>query len=235
LATWWIVIGVPAALALIALAVIWALRRADLSDRRRDALLDLAERLGLRFYGDIGPEAVRQFPPSALFEEGSLGYIDNLMAEPRRPPRLILFDYRFNALDPLSGTPWGMEDLYMVAMLQLGEDAPRASLRLFHSGTLGAPVQAGRTQSIAFASDPTFERDFAVAGPDLPRTRELLTEPVRTALREWDMRGPRPVVELMPGWLVVYDETYQADPQVGERANALVAYGMRLVEALSTR
>jgi hypothetical protein len=86
---------------------------------------------------------------------------------------------------------------------------------------------------LRFEGDPTFGKDFLVAGGPRGDVLRMLTGDVRKAIESWTLRGPQPVVEVLAGWAMVYVESEAGDRRLAQKATALVSYASRIARALS--
>jgi hypothetical protein len=202
-----------------------------MAKERATRLREVAERLGLRYYGAVGQEALTFLPACSLFDKGETKKVANLIGEKRIPPGLAVFDYEFASLRSMEGAWTGdIEDrgvLYLVAMARL-PDAPRevsvTPARIYQEDWFGGPTGVKGLYRLQTESDLDFGRRFVIAGEPREEVCAMLTEAVREAIKEWTMRGPKPVVEITPGWIVVYVESEPGDRQVGDRAAYLLDY-----------
>ncbi|MHC4593193.1 MAG: hypothetical protein ACYS8L_10945 [Planctomycetota bacterium] len=204
-----------------------------LKERSR-RLYGMAEGLGLRYYGAVGQEGLAFLPACSLFGKGEVRKVANLIGEKRIPPRLAMFDYEFRTLRGMDGAWSGdIEEgvLYLVAMARL-PDAPQEVLvtraRVYQEDWFGGPTGVKDLYRLQTKEDPDFGRRFVIAGEPREEVCAMLTRAVRDAIKAWTVRGPKPVVEIVPGWVVVYMESEPGDRQVAHRAAYLLDYTSRI-------
>jgi hypothetical protein len=232
---WWILIGVPLVLAVCLAAVFLAFSDPRAVRERRRRMMRLAERLGLRYFGSFGEGRFRFLPACALFERGEERAVSNVMGEPRTPPRLVLFDYGFMfAQGGRRGAARevGMNALYLVAMAGLPDGAAPTSAAVYQTDWFGGPIGVVGLYRVEPEGDEEFARDFFVSGEPRRAVEAMLNGPVREVLKSWQGRGPRPAVEILPRWIVVYVESDPRDRRVADRAAALLKHATAVAAAL---
>jgi hypothetical protein len=226
-----------AVLAAVALAVILSSFKQPrkTAKERGTRLREVAERLGLRYYGAVGQEALAFLPACSLFDKGEIKKVANLIGEKRIPPRLAMFDYEFASLRGMDGAWTGdIEDrgvLYLVVMARLPDapqEVPVTPARVYQEDWFGGPTGVKGLYRLQTKSDLDFGRRFVIAGEPREEVCAMLTKAVRDAIKEWAVRGPKPVVEIVPGWVVVYMESEPGDRQVAHRAAYLLDYSSRI-------
>jgi hypothetical protein len=232
----YVIIVIPAGLAVI-VAVVFALlkRPAKVLEHRRQRMLELAGELGLRYYGTMDALALSLLPSSSLFEKDVPRSVDNLIAENRNPPRALLFDYG-QADAPAQAADlrneYEEQMLYLVAMVRLPDTARAVSARLHRKDWFGGPVNVKGLYALQFEGDRAFGESFLIAGEPRDAISRMLVKPVRQAIMSWSSRGPQPVVELMPEWVMAYVESEAGDRQAAQKATALLSYASGVVKAL---
>jgi hypothetical protein len=203
--------------------------------RRQAELRRLASRLGLRYYGTTDPAIVELLPAFSLLQGGYARQVSNLIAEPRRPPRLLLFDHHATYAQ-LSRDPRPSEyddaSLHLVAMAALADGAEVTPARVYRRDWFGGPVGVSDLYRLQFPGDPAFGSYYLFAGEPREGVRRMFTAPVRDALANWSRTGPKPVVEIVAGWAIVSVETVVGDKDVAERAAALLNYTTGISAAL---
>ncbi|MCK4374842.1 MAG: hypothetical protein KAX19_05910 [Candidatus Brocadiae bacterium] len=233
----WVTIVIPAVLAVLMGAIFSLLkRRSRAIAQRREQMHALAESLGLRYYGRAGADALSFLPRFSLLERGYEKTLSSLMAEDRQPPRLLLFDYEFLHSARLSGGRHSDLDfpvLYLVAMAALPDTAQVTAARIYREDWFGGPVGVAGTYRLDAGGPSRFSRDCLVAGEPREAVRRMLTEPVQEAIVNWSPRGPRPVVEIAPGWVVAHVESDPGDREVARRASGLLKYASAIAGRLA--
>ncbi|MHC4788230.1 MAG: hypothetical protein ACYS8K_03375 [Planctomycetota bacterium] len=233
--SFWMVLVIPGML-VVALGVVFAIFRgsAKPAAQRARRMRGLAERLGLRYYGAAPEGGQAHLPPCGLFERAARKTILNLLSEESRPPRFLLFDCR---LRPLRGPyPGSTEEvLYLVAMVRMSADPLVCPLKVCRTDWFGPPIGVGGLYGVELEADPDFSRQFRLAGEPREQVRQLLTRPVREVLKSWTARGPKPLVEIWPGWTTVYVESEPHERGVARRAAELLDYAARIARVLSGR
>ena len=237
--SFWLVVALPAAMA-AAIGVLFLLlkpsRRA--AEERRDRMRDLAESLGLRYLGRADAELLRLLPAECtLFHRGDERGLTNLMAEPARAPRLLLFDYKFargRYREEGLHEEGGGEFLYLVAMTRLPAGLPLTPFRVYQEDWLGGLPGTDDAYRLKPPGDPDLSVGFLFAGEPRQAVQASLTPDLRQAIREWPLKGPKPVIEMVPAWVVVYAESERADTGAADRAASLLRYACRLAQAAAS-
>lgn len=228
----WIIVIIPALLAVTSAVILLVVKTpARMDVQRKQAMRRLADRLGMRYLGDAGDRLWDLLPRCSVLQRGKRKGIANILTDGRRPARLLVFDYRFTR-SPRDSDGTFSAALYLVVMVYLEkcQDLPR--VRLYKKDWFGGPVGVDGTYRLEWEDDPMFGDQFVIARSGPARMREMLTEPVRAALKEWDSRGPLPVVETTPGWLIVYAESDPGGGRLEKRGAQIVRYAMRIAESL---
>lgn len=228
----WIIM-VPALLAL-AIGALFSLfkRSAGEAQKRNQRMRRLARGLGLRYYGSPGSEAVSFLPSCSLFESGQPRTLGNLMGERKRPARLLLFDYeRTSGLDDrASQVDWTA--LHLVAMARVPGAADLVPVRIYQADWFGGPAGVKNLYQLQLETDPTFSHDYWLVGEPRDRVASMLTEPLRNIIKSWSEGGPKPVIEIVPGWVVVHAESHQNDKKVAQRGGRLLSYAADIARQL---
>jgi len=232
----YVIIIIPAGLAVI-VAVVFGLFKhpAKALEERRQRMVELAGRLGLRYYGSVDAVASSLLPSSALFEKDVPRNVGNLIAEVRRPPRALLFDYGHGDA-PMQRADLRSEGeermLYLVAMVRLPDTVRAVAACLHRKDWFGGPVNVKGLYTLQFEGDRAFSESFLIAGEPREAISRMLGGPVRQAIMRWSSGGPQPVVELMPEWVMAYVESETGDRQVAQKATELLGYASGVVKAL---
>jgi len=222
----WLLLALGVAMALAAglVYVLLFKGRRQLMAERAQRLRELAEHLGLRYFGSPAEDVLGALPRLGLLAGPRRKVLRNLVAEDRRPPYVLLFDLDFEPagvmLEPT---------VYQVVMLRrrtAGADGPVAVCRM---NALGGPVGRG-LYSIELSDDPSFVRRYRVRG-ERHQVASTLRPDVRAALAGWGESGPSPMVEFLPGWLAVYVETALGPGQAARTARALFDYAVAVERA----
>jgi len=204
--------------------------------RRRAELRRLASGLGLRYFGTADPAIVELLPSFSLLGEGYAREVANLVAEQRRPPRLLLFDYhtmRSHAQDgDTRPSEYDYSMLHLVAMAAVADGTEVTPMRLFRPDWFGGPVGVSDLYHLTFPGDPGFGSYYLFVGEPREGVRRMFTAPVREAVTNWLQSGPKPVVEIVPGWAITFIETVVTDKDVAKRASALLGYVAGIAKAL---
>ncbi|KPK62454.1 MAG: hypothetical protein AMK73_06070 [Planctomycetes bacterium SM23_32] len=235
---WWILVGVPISLAICLAMVFLVFSDPRAARERRRRMMQLAEQLGLRYYGTFEGRDLSFLPACALFERGEGRAVANLLGEDRSPPRLVLFDYGFkltHAGRGRNGADVGTIALYLVAMARLPDGAATAPACIYREDWFGGPVGVRGLYRVKPEGDDEFAGDFWLTGEPREAVEAMLTPAVRAALKGWEVRGPRPVVEILTDWAVAYVDSAPRDRSVGSRGAALLKYASRIAAALSRR
>jgi len=192
--------------------------------QRAQRMRGAAETLGLRYLGAPGREALDLLPPCSLFAKGRTRTVANLMGNDGRPPRRLLFDYeRTQGTDDRPG-PQDAKGLHLVAMARLpdGTGAPQA--RIYRADWFGGPIGVRGIYRLDFEDDPAFGKKHWLAGEPREAVRAMLTKELRETIKAWSVGGPKPVIEVTPGWVVVHVESHLTDRAVAEKAARLLDY-----------
>jgi hypothetical protein len=208
---------------LAAIVAIWhVVRRAE--QKRRQALRQLAEQLGLEFAEEAGELTSSEFARFHLFKQGRGRRASNLMRGRVGRDEVLLFDYRY-----VIGSGKNRRTVRQsVAAFSLGPlTLPDFELRpesLFHK--IGA---AFGYQDIDFPDYPSFSSHYLVRGKDEPAVRGLLDGTVIESVQA--AKGI--CIEGGGSWLVVYRAGRRVDPlrmsEFLDEAQALrSAFGRRL-------
>jgi hypothetical protein len=203
------------------------------AERRRRRMRAAAEGLGLRYLGTAGPEAIELLPPCSLFAKGQTRTVTNLIGDDGKPPRRLLFDYeRDHGPDDRSGLQ-DSEGLHLVAMARLpgGSGPPQA--RIYRADWFGGPIGVKDVYRLEFEDDPAFGNKHWLAGEPRHAVRAMLTREVRETMKGWSVGGPKPVIEVTPGWVVVHVESHQTDGAVAEKAGRLLDYAAAVAGQLA--
>ena len=227
----WAVVGVLVVFVLVLVRVVKGLGRAGAG--RPERMRRLAESLGMRYFGSIEPAALDRLPRPSLLEQDAARGVRNLMGDKGPSPERMLFDCELRPprARPETGLP---SELHLVALARV-RTAGLAPFRVYREDLLGGPVGVRGLRRLGFEDDPEFTYGYLVAGQDWERIGALLTAPVRAAIRSGPVRGPRPVVELLEGWLAVHVESRPGDQMVERRGEELVRYACRIRDALALR
>jgi len=231
--TLWMVVAVPLGLAAVVTAVYLSIKSPGRAlVQRRFRMRALAERLGMGFCAESESEQLARLP--AL---GRLGFDDrrtaaNLIVERRVPPRFALFDLQLTAFRGRLAAYPRASLLYLAAVAGLRADEPAAALRVYRDDWFGGPIGVEGLYRMEFDDDPEFCRRYRLAGEPREGARAVLTEPVRRAVGGWTLKGPRPVVQIQPGWVVVHVESDIYDRRAADRAEALLEYAKGIASAV---
>jgi len=231
--TLWLVVALPLLLAGAVAAVFLLFEKHARAGRERpNRMRQVARQLGLRYYGSLEREALASLPRCSLLEGNVPLKVQNLMAERSRSPRLVLFDcQRAMSRDGRSSDEDSFT-LHMVAMARAPGLTGLPALRIYREDLLGGPVGEKDTYRLKFAGDPEFGRRYWIAGASARQAALLLSGRVRRAIKAWTMKGPKPVVEVVDGWVAVHVESLPQDSSVGQRAAALLNYAGAIAASL---
>lgn len=232
----WMITGISALLAVLLGAVFSLLKRSGKAgERRRQRMRGLAESLGLRYYGTAGRDALSLLPSCSLLEEGRPITVANLIGEKRNPPRLLLFDYE--RAYGFGGRPSELDGitLHLVAMARAPGRPAITPLRVYREDWFGGPVGVKGVYKLQFKTDATFSDEYWLKGEPPDEVRAMLTEPLRETIKNWQGRGPMPVVEIVPGWVVVHVESHPNDREVAQRGAGLLNYATSIAQQLADR
>ncbi len=222
---------VPALLSVAAGVLIRAFRpEARARTERTGRMRQAAESLGLRFYG-AEERMLAALPECSLFEKGTSRQVRNLMADGQRPPRLMVFDFECSR-DRATPHHESVDALFLAALVRPpgGERLPYASI--YRTDWFGGPIGVRDTYHLSAEDDPEFSTGYLLSGRPAGEVRALLTAPVRDAIKQWPVRGPRPVVEMLPGWLAVYVESEAGDRRIAAKCAAIMRYADLVAGAL---
>lgn len=183
-----------------------------------------AEALGLRYLGTAGSEALGLLPSCSLFAEGQARTVTNLIGDDGKPPRRLLFDYERTQGPDDRPAPQDQKGLHLVAMARLadGLDAPQA--RIYMADWFGGPIGVRGIYRLDFEDDPAFGKRHWLAGEPREAVRAMLTKELRETIKGWSVGGPKPVIEVTPGWVVVHVESHLSDRTVAQKAAGLLDY-----------
>jgi hypothetical protein len=226
---------VPAALSVLAGVLMRAFRPAARVRSARTHRMGLAaQQMGLRFYGSADERVLAALPECSLLEKGTSRRAANVMGDGRKPPGLVVFDFEYSRGRQMADQA-AADALYLVAMVHLGPagaDLPYACI--YRTDWLGGPVGVRDTYRFTGLDDPDFGTGYMLCGRPAEQVRAMLTAPVREAIKAWQRRGPRPVVETLPGWVAVYVESEADDTGVGARCAEMVGYARAIAAALGS-
>ncbi len=231
----WVLVLAPALMLSASLLVLLLLKTPRrLGRQRSERMRRLARQLGMRYYGTPGPRALQALPVCALLSRGHRREVTNLISDGAQPPGLIVFDYELTGQErDREGTFSGALYLVCAAHLPGRTDLPGA--RICRLDWFGGPVGVPGLYPLEFDDDPDFAAQYRLAGAEAGRMRQLLTPRVRASLRDYQMRGPRPIVELTCEWLLVYVESPPGERALVRHGAHLVGYALRLARALGSK
>jgi hypothetical protein len=197
---------------------------------RSQRMKRLASRLGMRYFGDPGEKFQDLLPDCRVLNRGSRRGISNVIGDRGRPPGAIVFDYAFSGSER-DGQGLFSGALYLVVMVRLPDrhDLPRCCV--YKKDWFGGPVGVRGLYRLDYEEDVEFSQGFLVTGRQSEAVRRSLTAPVRQAIRSWEHRGPHPVVETVPGWVIVYVDSETGDAELVEHGLRLVKYAFEVAEA----
>ena len=150
--------------------------------RRRAELRRLASGLGLRYYGTADPTTVEFLPAFSLLQEGYARQVANLVAEQRRPPRLLLFDYhtmQSQASGDARPSEMDYSMIHLVAMAALADGTEVTPARMFRPDWFGGPIGVSNLYHLEFPGDRGFGSHYLFAGEPREGVRRMFTAPVR--------------------------------------------------------
>jgi len=230
-----IMLIIPGALVALLAAVFWFVKSpAKARLERRRSMRRLAERLDMHYLGMAQSDEISYLPPLQILPAHEVVQIYNLMGERRRPPRLVLFDLTYHTAGGRRVTGGYEAPIYLVAMAALPSGQVSAPVRVYQDDWFGGPVGVEEAYRLEFREDPVFSTRYMVHGGPEDRVRALLAEQVRSALKGWKQKGPKPVVEMLPGWVVVYVESDIYDGDAEARAEATLSYACAIARSLGS-
>ena len=141
--------------------------------KRAEALVHVAEELGLDYAAQGAEEFVEGFGPFELFSRGRAKKVLNLMQGAADERGLAIFDYQFVTGSGKSAKTWH----YTVLCIRFdGQPAPTFSLR---PENLGDKILGWfRSHDIDFDTHPTFSKRYVLYGEDEIAVRNLFTPTV---------------------------------------------------------
>jgi hypothetical protein len=233
----WLIVLIPGALAFGLGLAFWLFRRpaAPLAVRR-ERMLELAGELGLRYYGAVGMEALSSLPACEFFGKTPCEGLQNLMAEKREPPRVLLFDYGWVATPPRKRGASGDDEqspLYMVALARLPDGVRVTPACVHRKDWFGGPAGIEGLYALHLPGDPAFSNSFLIVGEPRDAVAGMLDEPVRKAIAGWTGRRPHPVVEVTPDWVAAYVESEPGEKDVARRGASLCRYASGIAATFS--
>lgn len=227
------VVLVPAALSVLAGVLTRAFRPAARVRAARTHRMRLAaQQMGLRFYAGAEDRVLAALPECSLLEKGASRRAANVMGDGQKPPGVLAFDFEYGRVRATADQE-ARDALYLVAMVHLaagGADLPYACI--YRTDWLGGPVGVSDVYRFSDLDDPEFITGYMLAGRPAQQVRALLRAPVRAAIKQWSRRGPRPVVETLPGWVAVYVESELDDRRIAIRCSEIVRYAELIAGAL---
>ena len=128
--------------------------------KRRRRMGDLAEDLGLRYYGEAPAAALSSLPPCSLFRKWPAKAVKHLISDRRRPPGLLVFDFEHVSPRGQSSTQAGL--LYLVAMARLRDVPVPTAVRVYQKDWFGGPVGVRGLYSLGVGDDLAFLDDQRV-------------------------------------------------------------------------
>jgi hypothetical protein len=141
--------------------------------KRAEALVRVAEELGLDYTAQATEDIVAGFGPFQLFSRGRAKKVFNLMQGASGDRGLAIFDYQFVTGSGKSTKTWR----YTVLCIQFdGQAAPTFSLRPENFGD--KIISWFRSSDIDFDTHPTFSKRYLLRGDDEAAVRALFTPPV---------------------------------------------------------
>jgi len=225
-------IAVPVLLAVVA-AFFFRLFQTPRRQRikRTHRMRQASEQLGLRFYDTSDERILAALPECSLLKRGKLRRVCNLMRDGQWPPGVLVFDYEYTRHGRDAERNYSYV-LYLVALVRFTGDVELPCCRIHRTDWFGGPVGAHDVYRLNHPQDADFNRDYMLSGRPVSAVRAMLTEPVREAVKSWRMRGPRPTVETLPGWVAAYVESDIDDTKLTGRCAELVRYAAGVAEAL---
>ncbi|MGD2175416.1 MAG: hypothetical protein PVJ27_08440, partial [Candidatus Brocadiaceae bacterium] len=222
-ATGWTIALAVVLLVTAVVFVLWLVRSHSAAEEVRGSRMRrLADELDMRYFGDAGTEVFGRLPPCSLFEKSPVREVRNLIGERSSRPERLMFDCTFHR--PRSSPDVGLPTpTYLVALARAPVGCS-ARFRLYREDWFGGPVGVRGLYRLSFEDDPSFRSRYLIAGGPAERVRSWLTPATREAIKSWDRSGPRPVIELVAGWVAVYLESDLQDTHLVRRGGRLMHY-----------